>query len=101
MSQIDTTPVPEVSTDHFRSYLRDYLDQVRMQGSRLIVTRRGRPMAGLVPAHEARALWRVANTREDYAEWKMLQRLNEDRRLRMALLEEAEARRRAEFAAGR
>ncbi len=101
MSQIDTTPVPEVSTDHFRSYLRDYLDQVRMQGARLIVTRRGRPMAGLVPAHEARALWRVANTREAYSEWQMLRRLNEERALRMAVLNEAEDARRATYEAGR
>ncbi|QIE46432.1 hypothetical protein G5B38_13375 [Pseudohalocynthiibacter aestuariivivens] len=101
MHQTDTTPIPEVSTDHLRSYLRDYLDTVRMQDARLIVTRRGRAMAGLVPAHEARALWRVANTREAYSEWQMLHRLNDERRLRLAVLEEGEGKRRAGFETGR
>ena len=97
MPPVDTTPLPEVSTDRFRSYLRDYLDEVRMRSERLLITRRGQPMAGLVPAHEARALWRAANQSEAYSEWKMLHRLNEERSLRLALMKEAEARQREAF----
>lgn len=93
----DTTPIPEISTDQFRSTLRDCLDAVRMQQTRLLITRRGRAMAALVPAHEARALWRVATSRESYAEWQMLHRLNEERALRMAVLEEARAAGRATY----
>ncbi|RKF13609.1 type II toxin-antitoxin system Phd/YefM family antitoxin [Roseovarius spongiae] len=94
---IDLTPVPEISTDHFRSHLRDYLDLVRGGEERFLITRRGRAMAGLVPAHEARACWRVARSSEAYAEWKVLHRLNEERDLRRRVMEEAEAARRKEF----
>lgn len=94
MTLSDTTPIPEVNTDRFRSFLRDYLETVQMRDERLIITRRGRAVAGLVPAHEARALWRVAQNSEQYSEWKTLHRLNEERALRRRVMEEAEASKR-------
>jgi antitoxin (DNA-binding transcriptional repressor) of toxin-antitoxin stability system len=95
MPAIDTTPLPEIGTDAFRAHLRHYLDQVTAHRARLLLCRRGQPLAGLVPVAEARALWRVAHESEQYAEWKMLHRLNQDRALRRAMLEEADAERRA------
>jgi antitoxin (DNA-binding transcriptional repressor) of toxin-antitoxin stability system len=97
MTPPDSTPIPEVNTDRLRSFLRDYLDAVRMREERLIITRRGHAVAGLVPAHEARALWRVAQSSQDYSEWKTLHRLNEERALRRRVMEEAEAARRGGY----
>lgn len=97
MPAIDTTPLPEVKTDRFRTFLRDHLDAVQMEGARMLITRRGCAMAGLVPAHEARALYRLAQSSEAYSEWKLLHRLNEERAMRLAVMEEADAARRRAY----
>ncbi len=91
---IDTTPIPEVSSDRFRSHLRSYLDQVMASQKRLIITRHGQALAALVPVHEGRALWQVANNTAMYEEWRATYRLNEARTLRMAVMEESRAARR-------
>ncbi|MEI4233880.1 type II toxin-antitoxin system Phd/YefM family antitoxin [Roseovarius sp. D22-M7] len=90
-------PIPEISIAELCAHLRGYLEEVRLGGQQVIVTRHGRPLAGIVTTLEARSLWRVAHEREVYAEWRMMRHLDEDRRLRMAVIREAQADCRAEY----
>lgn len=96
-TQATDPPIPEITIAQLRAHLRGYLEEVRLRGGQIIVTRHGRPLAGIVPVLEARSLWRVAHEREAYSEWRMTRRLDEDRRLRMAVIREAEAARRADY----
>ena len=97
ITQATDPPIPEISIAELRAHLRGYLEEVRVRGGQVIVTRHGRPLAGIVTTLEARSLWRVAHEREAYSEWRMTRRLDEDRRLRMAVIREAEAACRAEY----
>lgn len=96
--QTDTPPIPEITIEHLRRSLAAQLQTVRRSGAQRIVLRRGRPLAGLVTVAEARAVWRIAQEREGYAEWRMTRRLDEERQLRMAVMQQVEAERRAEYA---
>lgn len=101
MSEFDgplaAPPIPEISIAELRAHLRGYLEEVRLRGTQVIVTRHGRPLAGIVTTREARSLWRVTHEREVYAEWRMTRRLDEDRRLRMSVIREAQAECRADY----
>ena len=88
MPPFDTTPIPEISTHRLRANLRAHVEQVATSGARLLITRHGRAVAALVPAHEGRALWNVAHNDEVYSEWRVMQKLNRERDLRMAVMEE-------------
>lgn len=94
MAETDLTPIPELPVTALRDHLTDYLHRVRRTGRPLLITRMGRPLAGLVGVAETRALWQVAQSREGYAEWQAMRRLDRDRDLRLALLREREAEQR-------
>ena len=96
-TQATDPPIPEIRIGELRAHLRGYLEHVRMGGGHVIVTRHGRPLAGIVTVTETRSLWRVANEREVYSEWRMTRRLDEERRLRMAVIREAQADCRADY----
>ncbi len=97
MAETDLTPIPEIPVTALRNHLAEYLDRVRLSGQPLLITRTGRPLAGLVSALGARALWTAEHDREQYREWRMMQRLDKERDLRMALRREAEQERRREY----
>ncbi|MEC3862617.1 hypothetical protein VK792_15100 [Mesobacterium sp. TK19101] len=88
MNEFNTAPLTEVSTDWFRSHLREALDRVQMRGARYQILRHGQPVAGVVPLHEAQALLTVAKNTHAYREWLAKSRLDAERRLRDAVREE-------------
>jgi antitoxin (DNA-binding transcriptional repressor) of toxin-antitoxin stability system len=90
-------PVPEITIERLRRSLGACLEEVRLSGMQRIVLRRGRPVAGLVTAAEARALWTLDRESAAYAEWRMLEHLDTQARRRAAIAREAEAERRAAF----
>ena len=61
------------------------------------MVRRGRPIAGIVTVTEARALWTLDHESAVYAEWRAMQRLDDQTRRRAAVTRQAEAERRAAF----
>ncbi|SEM13155.1 hypothetical protein SAMN05443999_11374 [Roseovarius azorensis] len=97
MKEIDLTPIPEINCEKFRARLRDCLEDVWMTGRHILIVRHGKPLAGVVTVSETRALWNVKHNRATYSEWKAMRSLDEERELRMALMREVEAKRRAEF----
>jgi len=88
-------PVPEIGIAELRADLRGWLRRAGGLGQPLLITRRGRPVAGLVSVPEATVLWRIAHEREIVTEWKAIQRLDEERRLRIELMREVQAENRA------
>lgn len=101
MAETDLTLIPEIPVSRLRDHLAELLGRLRLSGQPMLITRRGQALAGLVSAEGARALWSVAQEREQYREWRMLQRLDQERDLRMALLREAEQERRRAYEAWR
>ncbi|EPX75799.1 hypothetical protein [Salipiger mucosus] len=88
MYDFDPTPLETVNSERLRANLRLYLDMVQMREQRLAIVRRGREVAGLVPIHEARALWTLARRSEDERERRMRARLDRERALQQAIREE-------------
>lgn len=84
------SPIEDINTDWLRSHLRHVLDDVN-HGARYAILRRGRPVAGLVPITEARALFEATRAdrkhRDMHAE---LKRRDEDR-LRQAVADLGQA----------
>lgn len=99
MAETDLTLIPEIPVSLLRDQLAECLERVRRSGQPMLILRRGQPLAGLVSAEGARALWTVTQEREHYREWRMLQRLDQERDLRMALMREAEQERRRAYEA--
>ncbi|WP_417719454.1 type II toxin-antitoxin system prevent-host-death family antitoxin [Salipiger sp.] len=75
-----------VTSEKLRSNLRHYLDKVQMREARFCIVRRGRAVAGLVPIHEARALWEVDTQSMHFLELRMREKLDRQRALRDAIL---------------
>ena len=88
MYEFNPTPLEPVNSDWMRSHLRLVLDRVQMRQARFAIVRRGQEVAGLVPIHEARALWEVAHKTERYLEWQAQKKRDEFRRLRDAVAEQ-------------
>ncbi|MEN8748719.1 MAG: hypothetical protein ABF316_09985 [Marivita sp.] len=85
------SPIEDVSTDWLRSHLRQVLEEVRYHGARYAVLRRGKPVAGLVPITEARALFEATRADRAYRDQhRELLRRDEDR-LRQAVADTGEA----------
>lgn len=93
-------PVPEIAVETLRRSLGACLAEVARSGQQRIIVRRGHPVAGIVTASEARALWTLDHESALYAEWRMMERLDEQARRRAAIAREAEADRRAAFQSG-
>ena len=84
------SPIEDIQTDWLRRHLRHVLNEVN-HGARYAVLRRGRPVAGLVPITEARALFEVTRADRKYRDYhEDLKRRDEDR-LRRAVADMAQA----------
>lgn len=77
--QADTT------ARHLRNHLRAWLDQVQHGGTRVIVTRNGRPVGALVPMRDLRALQQAEGTSEAMMQARHAQEQEGYRRMRDAL----------------
>jgi prevent-host-death family protein len=84
------SPIEDINTDWLRSHLRHVLDDVN-HGARYAILRRGRPVAGLVPITEARALFEATRADRKYRDMHAeLKRRDEDR-LRQAVADLGQA----------
>ena len=84
------SPIEDINTDWLRSHLRHVLDGVN-HGARYAILRRGRPVAGLVPITEARALFEATRADRKYRDMHAeLKRRDEDR-LRQAVADLGQA----------
>ena len=54
----------ETTCQQLRDDLRRHLDQMMINGERILITRHGKPVAALVSPHDLRALETVENNRE-------------------------------------
>lgn len=85
------SPIEDIGTDWLRAHLRQVLEDVNQSGARYAILRRGRPMAGLVPITEARALFEATRADRRYRDiHRDLRRRDEDR-LREAVAEVGQA----------
>ncbi len=79
MYVFNLAPIEDINTEWLRSHLRQVLDDVN-HGARYAVLRRGRPVAGLVPITEARALFEATRADRRYRDIQQdLKRRDEDR----------------------
>lgn len=86
------SPIEDINTDWLRSHLRHVLNEVN-HGARYAILRRGRPVAGLVPITEARALFEATRADRKYRDMHAeLKRRDEDR-LRQAVADMGQAER--------
>lgn len=83
--RFNQSPLQDISTDRLRSNLRQVLEEVRFGDTRFCVLRRGRPVAGLVPITEARALLTATRADRRFTHVHLQQRIASEDRLRMAL----------------
>ncbi len=87
------SPIEDIHTDWLRSHLRFVLNEVN-HGARYAILRRGKPVAGLVPITEARALFEATRADRKYRDMHAeLKRRDEDR-LRQAVAEQGLAEQR-------
>lgn len=82
----NSSPIQEINTDWLRRNLRFVLNEVN-HGARYAVLRRGSPVAGIVPATEARALCEATNPDLKYREIQEDLDRRERARLREAVAE--------------
>ncbi|MCR9156704.1 MAG: type II toxin-antitoxin system prevent-host-death family antitoxin [Rhodobacteraceae bacterium] len=86
------SPIENINTDWLRRHLRLVLEEVN-HGARYAILRRGRPVAGLVPITEARALFEATRADRKYRDMHAeLKRRDEDR-LRQAVADMGQAER--------
>ena len=78
MHLFNTSPIEEISTDWLRANLRHVFDQVNFYEARYAVLRRGRPVAGIVPITEARALFEAMRTDRAYRDTQQRIRIEEE-----------------------
>ncbi|MFP7570989.1 hypothetical protein [Marivita sp. S2033] len=91
MYRYNLSPLEDISTDWLRANLRHVFDQVNFHEVRYAVLRRGRPVAGIVPITEARALFEATRADRQYRDiHRQLQARDEDR-LRSAVKEMGES----------
>ncbi|MFP7674218.1 type II toxin-antitoxin system Phd/YefM family antitoxin [Marivita sp. S0852] len=81
----NSSPLEDISTDLLRSNLRRILDEVNFRETRYAILRRGRPVAGLVPITEARALVEATRPDRRYRDVHLRQQARDEERLRRAL----------------
>ena len=93
MFTYNLSPIEDLSTEWLRSNLRRVLDEVNIHGARYAVHRRGRPVAGIVPVTEARALFEASRIDRRYREIHRKMQIDDEDRLRNAVRESAEAAR--------
>lgn len=89
MFMFNTSPLEEIGADWLRAHLRHVCDQVNFHDARYAVLRRGRPVAGIVPITEARALVEAMRDDRKYREVQRRMRLDDEDRLRRAVAGEA------------
>lgn len=82
--------INDISTDWLRSHLRQVLDEVSFHGTRYAVLRRGKPIAGIVPVSEARALYEASRVDRRYRDIERDLRRQDEDRLRHAVAEMGE-----------
>lgn len=87
MFLFNTSPLEEISTDWLRANLRHVCDQVNFHEARFAVLRRGRPVAGIVPITEARALYEAMQADRKYREVHRQMRIDDEDKLRRAVQE--------------
>ena len=86
------SPIEHINTAWLRRHLRLVLEEVN-HGARYAILRRGRPVAGLVPITEARALFEATRADRKYRDMHAeLKRRDEDR-LRQAVADMGQAER--------
>lgn len=90
MYDFNLSPLEDISTDWLRSHLRQALDEVRFHEARYCVLRRGKPMAGIVPIAEARALYEACRVDRKYRDVHLQQQIDREDRLRVAIHAQAE-----------
>ncbi|MCL3881954.1 type II toxin-antitoxin system Phd/YefM family antitoxin [Marivita sp. GX14005] len=91
MYRYNLSELEDIGTEWFRANLRQVCDQVSYHGARYALLRRGRPVAGIVPITEARALFEATRADREYRDiHRQLQTRDEDR-LRQAVRHVAEA----------
>jgi antitoxin (DNA-binding transcriptional repressor) of toxin-antitoxin stability system len=86
------SPLEEVSTDWVRSHLRYVFDQVNFYEARYAVLRRGKPVAGIVPITEARALVEASRVDRKFRDVHLQMKIDDEDRLRRALSDAGESR---------
>ena len=79
------SPLEEISTDTLRSNLRRVLDKVKFYDARYLVLRRGRPVAGIVPYMEARALFKATRPERRFVHVQLQQEIEAEDHLRSTL----------------
>ena len=85
MFSFNTSPLEDISTDKLRRNLRFVLDEVNFGESRFAVLRRGRPVAGLVPITEARAIYEATRADRSFVREQLNRRARRQEILRRAL----------------
>lgn len=90
MFLFNRAPLEDISTDWLRANLRKALDQVNFRDTRYAVLRRGRPVAGIVPITEARALFEATRADRKYRDVQLQHQIESEDRLRMAIQESAD-----------
>lgn len=81
----NSSPLEDISTDRLRSNLRRILDDVNFHEQRYAILRRGRPVAGLVPITEARALFEASQRNRAYRDVALRQKIEREDILRNAI----------------
>ncbi|MCK0149998.1 type II toxin-antitoxin system Phd/YefM family antitoxin [Marivita sp. S6314] len=81
----NSSPLEDISTETLRSNLRRVLDDVNFHDTRYAILRRGRPVAGLVPITEARALFEATRRDRRYRDVHLQQQARDQERLRRAI----------------
>ncbi len=76
----------ETTCQNLRDDLRRHLDHMTASGSRLLITRHGKPVAALVSPHDLEALEKVDNTRETLLRARQDAQLREFQEMKEALI---------------
>ncbi|SHG70929.1 type II toxin-antitoxin system Phd/YefM family antitoxin [Marivita hallyeonensis] len=87
----NSSPLEDIATDRLRSSLSRVLDDVRFYEQRYAILRRGRPVAGLVPITEARALFEASQRNRKFRDIALRQKIEEEDMLRNAIRDCGEA----------
>lgn len=85
MYRYNLSLIEDISTDWLRSHLRQVLDEVNFNEARFAILRRGRPVAGLVPITEARALFEATRADRAYRDIHRDLETRDETRLREAV----------------
>ena len=87
------SPIEDINPDWLRRHVRLVLEEVN-HGARYAILRRGRPVAGLVPVSEARALFEATRADRKYRDIQQDMNRRDEDRLRQAVADAGPAEQR-------